>query len=128
MKLREAQPGLLTRWLLAHAAASFLHHVHNAEHLSEYPNLPASLTRAGVYTAWTVEALFGLAGYVLLRTGRTQAGLVLIGAYALIGFGGLAHYLVAPVAAHSWAMNATIWLEVVTAALLLATVIRRIAG
>ena len=53
---------------------------------------------------------------------------MLIGAYALIGFGGLAHYLVAPVAAHSWAMNATIWLEVVTAALLLATVIRRIAG
>ena len=118
----------LTRWLLAHAAASLLHHIHNAQYLSEYPNLPPSLTRTGVYTAWLVEALFGLAGYVLLRTGRTQTGLVLVGAYALIGFGGLAHYLAAPVAAHSWAMHATIWLEVMTAALLLAAVIRRIAG
>jgi hypothetical protein len=118
----------LIRLLLAHAAASLLHHVHNAEYLNQYPNLPASLTRAGVYTAWLVEALFALAGYILLRTGRTQAGLVLIGAYALIGFGGLAHYLAAPVGAHTLMMNATIWLEVGTAALLLATVIRRIAG
>jgi hypothetical protein len=118
----------LIRLLLAHAAASLLHHVHNAEYLDQYPNLPAALTRAGVYTAWLVEALFGLAGYALLRSGRAQAGLVLVGAYALIGFGGLAHYVAAPVSAHTWAMNATIWLEVLTAALLLAAVIRRIAG
>jgi hypothetical protein len=117
-----------TRLLVAYAAASLLHHVHNAEYLREYPNLPASLTRAGVYAAWLAEAAIGLIGYLLLRSGRTQAGLVLIGSYALIGFSGLAHYLAAPVSAHTWAMNATIWLEVAAAALLLATVIRRIAG
>ena len=121
-------PASLTRLLLAHVAASLLHHIHNAEFLGEYPNLPASLTRAGVYTAWFVEALIALAGYALLRRGWTQTGLVLIGAYALIGFGGLAHYLVAPIGAHSLAMNATIWLEALTAALLIDTVIRRIAA
>lgn len=118
----------LTACLLACVAASLLHHVHNAEFLAEYPNLPASLTRGGVYAAWLGEAVVALLGYVLLRTGRPRAGLVLVGAYALIGFSGLAHYAVAPVGAHSLAMNATIWLEVAAAALLLATVIRRIAG
>ena len=118
----------MTQLLLACAAASLLHFVHNAEFLHEYPNMPASLTRAGVYATWLAQALIGLVGYVLLRRGWGQTGLVLIGAYALVCFGGLAHYVVAPVSAHSWAMHATIWLEVVTAALLLTAVIRRIAG
>ena len=118
----------MTRLLLACAAASLLHFVHNAEYLQEYPNMPATLTRAGVYTAWLTQTLIGLAGYVFLRRGWTQTGLVLIGAYALVCFGGLAHYVVAPISEHMWTMHATIWLEVVVAALLLATVIRRIAG
>jgi len=122
------KPGGVAAFLLACAAASLLHHAHNAEFLHEYPNLPASLTRGAVYAAWLVEALIGLAGYVLLKTGRERSGLALIGAYALIGFGGLAHYLAAPAAAHTPAMNATIWLEALAAALLLAAVLRRMAG
>lgn len=113
--------------LLAHAAASLLHHVHNAEYLGQYPTMP-SVTRGGVYAAWLVEATAGLVGYVLLRLGRASAGLVLIGLYALIGFGGLAHYYAAPLSAHTLAMNATIWLQALSAALLLAAVLRRIAG
>jgi hypothetical protein len=111
--------------LLACAAASLLHHVHNAEFLQDYPNLPASLSRGRVYAAWLGEAAVGLAGYALLRTGRTRFGLALIGIYALIGFSGLAHYYAAPVSAHTVAMNATILLEALTAALLLAIVVRR---
>jgi hypothetical protein len=114
--------------LAAHALASLLHHVHNAEFLKEYPDLPTSLTPAGVYAAWAGEAVIALAGLLLLRFGRTGAGLALIGSYALIGFSGLAHYIVAPLPAHTFAMNATIGLEVVTAAFLLAAVIRRMAG
>jgi hypothetical protein len=63
---------------LGYALASLAHHVHNAEWLDAYPNLPAGLTRAVVY----------------------------------------AHYAVAPVAAHSLAMNLTIGCEVATATLL----------
>ena len=114
--------------LTACVAASLLHHVHNAEYLQDYPNLPRTLTRGGVYAAWLAEAVIALAGYALLRSGRKKSGLALIGLYALIGFGGLAHYYAAPLSAHTLAMNATIWLEALTAALLLATVLRRTTG
>ena len=114
--------------LAAHALASLLHHAHNAAFLKDYPNLPTSLTPAGVYAAWAGEAVIALVGLVLLRLGRTGAGLALIGSYALIGFSGLAHYVVAPLSAHTFAMNATIALEAITAAFLLTAVVRRMAG
>jgi len=114
--------------LAACVAASLLHHVHNAEYLQDYPNLPGTLTRGGVYAAWLAEAVIAFTGYVLLHFGKEKTGLALIGLYALIGFGGLAHYYAAPLSAHTLAMNATIWLEALTAALLLATVLRRTAG
>jgi uncharacterized membrane protein YphA (DoxX/SURF4 family) len=74
--------------------------------------------------AWLAQSAVGLGGYVLLRAGWQRTGLSLIGLYALTGFFGLAHYHVAPAAAHSIAMNATIWLEAVAGALLLAAVWR----
>lgn len=112
--------------LLACAAASLLHHVHNAEFLREYPNLPASLTRGGVYAAWLGEAAIGAAGYLLFRSRYGKVGLGLIGIYALIGFSGLAHYYVAPLSDHTWTMNATIWLEAVSGAALLIAVLRKV--
>jgi hypothetical protein len=115
--------GALLAALLAYAAASLLHHVHNAEFLQDYPNLPASLSRGGVYVAWLGEAVVGAAGYLLFRLNYRRTGLAAIGIYALIGFGGLAHYFVAPPSAHTLAMNATIWLEALMAGLLLIRVI-----
>jgi hypothetical protein len=114
--------------LLVFAAASFLHHVHNAEYLKDYPNLPASWTRGDVYAAWLAQAVAGAAGYLSLRAGWQRTGLALIGLYALTGFFGLAHYHVAPAAAHTPAMNATIGLEVAAAALLLGGVVREFSG
>jgi len=114
--------------LLACAAASLLHHVHNAEFLQDYPNLPASLSRGQVYAAWLGEAAIGAAGWVLFRLNYKRIGLGALGLYALAGFGGLAHYALAPVSAHTLAMNATIWLEVAAAALLLVAVGRRMRG
>ena len=118
--------GGVLAFLLAYAAASLLHHVHNAEFLQDYPNLPASLSRGQVYAAWLGEAAIGAAGWVLFRLNYRKIGLGAIGLYALIGFSGLAHYFAAPVSAHTLAMNATIWLEAATAALLLIAVLRRI--
>jgi len=112
----------LTICLLAYAAASLLHHMHNAEFLADYPNMPAWLTREKVYLVWLGETLIGAAGYVLVRAGHRAAGSLLIGLYALAGFGGLDHYAVAPFSAHTATMHFTIALEVVAAAFLLFTV------
>jgi hypothetical protein len=109
--------------LLLYGAASLLHFAHNAEYLSDYPNLPPWLTRPGVYLAWCVQAAVGILGYLLYRSGRRLIGLVLIGAYAGFGFDGLLHYTRAPLEAHTAAMNFTIGFEVVTAALLLVCVL-----
>jgi len=49
---------------------------------------------------------------------------MVIGLYALLGFGGLDHYAVAPVSAHSMAMNATILGEVIAASALLVVIVR----
>src|SRR4051812_49110744 len=46
--------------------------------------------------------------------------------YALLGFDGLGHYALAPVSLHTGTMNATIWLECGTAALLLLVLVRRV--
>ena len=109
--------------LLLYVAASLLHFVHNAEYLGDYPNLPAWLGRADVYLAWLALAALGGAGWILYRIGRRLAGLLLIGAYAVFGFDGLLHYTRAPLAAHTPAMNFTIWFEVAAAALLLVGVV-----
>ncbi|HJY75265.1 MAG TPA: hypothetical protein VKE95_01480 [Burkholderiales bacterium] len=114
--------------LLAYAAASLVHHVHNAEFLADYPNMPRWITRPAVYAAWLGEALIGGAGYLLLRRGHPAIGLGLIAVYAALGFDTFAHYVLAPAAAHTTAMNATIWLEPAAAALVfvaLAALVKR---
>jgi hypothetical protein len=110
--------------VLAHAAASLVHFVHNAAFLGDYPNMPAWISPAGIYGVWLAEAGIGALGVWLLLRGRT-AGLVLIAIYALLGFGGLDHYTLAPVSAHTLAMNTTILLETVTAIVLLVLTVRR---
>jgi hypothetical protein len=109
--------------LLFYTAASFAHFTHNAERLAAYPNLPPTLTRAGVYAAFAALAGLGLAGYLLLRHGRARAGLLLLALYAACGFDGLLHYTRAPFAAHTATMNVTILTEVAAAALLLTGVL-----
>jgi hypothetical protein len=104
--------------VLAHAAASFVHFAHNAAYLADYPNMPAWLSPAGIYGAWLAEAAIGALGLLLRLRGRS-VGWLLIAIYAVLGLGGLDHYTLAPVSAHSVAMNATIWLETMTAIVLL---------
>jgi len=105
--------------VLAHAAASLLHFVHNATFLADYPNMPAWITPGGVYAVWLGEAAIGAAGVILLMRGRTMIGLALIAIYAVLGLGGLDHYTLASISAHTLAMNATIWLETATGLILL---------
>jgi hypothetical protein len=103
----------------AYFATSLGHFAHNAEFICEYPNLPAWLTRAKVYAAWLAITSVGLVGFILIKNKLMPAGLLLVATYAALGFDGLGHYAVAPMALHTLGANATILSEVAVAALLL---------
>lgn len=109
--------------LMVYVTASLLHFVHNAEFLADYPNLPIWLTRSDVYFVWMGQAAIGLVGFLLYLRGRQTPGLLLVGLFAAFGFDGLLHYSRAPFAAHTLAMNFTIWFEAAAAALLLVAVV-----
>jgi len=105
--------------MFIYGAASLVHFLHNAAYLNYYPNMPTWLTPVGVLASWLLVASVGAIGYWLFRQGRRAAGLAVIALYAVLGFGGLDHYAIAPVSAHSLAMNVTIIGEVIAAAVLL---------
>jgi hypothetical protein len=105
--------------MILYGAASLFHFVHNATYVQDYPNLPAWITPVGVYVSWCVIAAVGVVGYWLYRKVSRGLGLVVIAIYALFGFDGLGHYALAPMGAHTFAMNASILTEVVAAAVLL---------
>jgi hypothetical protein len=110
---------------LAYAAASLVHFIHNAEFLREYPGLPSTWTRAGVYLAWVAMTAVGIAGWLLATRGYRLAGLVVLCIYAAFGLDSLGHYVLAPLSAHTLAMNSTILVEVTAAALLLVEAVRQ---
>ena len=108
--------------ILVYGAASLAHFVHNAVYLEFYPNMPTWLTPLGVLGSWLVIAATGAVGYWLFRKGLAVVGLAVLAVYAALGFAGLDHYAIAPVAAHSWVMNATIVGEVIAASVLLVVI------
>lgn len=106
--------------VLAVALATLIHHVHNAEFLNEYPNMPAWLSPLAVYAAWTAATVVGISGYFAVRRGYARIGITLLALYACYALDGLGHYALAPLSAHTFAMNATIWIEAIAGGLLLA--------
>ena len=111
--------------VLIYGAASLIHFVHNAEFLADYPNLPASWSRAGVYLAWVGLTVVGMAGWVFLSRGHQLTGLMLLALYAVGGLDSLGHYVLAPLSDHTTAMNSTILFEVAAAALVLTMVVKQ---
>ena len=111
-------------FLLIYGVASLIHFIHNAEYLAAYPNLPESWTRNGVYLAWVGMTCVGLLGCFLLYRGYQVAGLITVAVYALLGIDSIAHYIVAPMSAHTAAMHVTIVLEVTAGGLLLIETVR----
>jgi len=127
VKMRRPVPKTLLILLLIYGVASLIHFVHNAEFLADYPEMPASWTRAGVYFAWIGLTIIGVAGWVLVTCGYQLAGLLLLAVYAVFGLDSLGHYVLAPLSDHTVTMNSTILLEVVAAALLLIEVVKQMA-
>ena len=126
LKMRNPVLKPLLILLLIYAGASLIHFVHNAEFLSDYPNLPDSWTHAGVYTAWLGMTIIGLFGWILLNRGYYILGLLVLAIYAALGLDSLGHYVVAPLSDHTAIMNFTILLEVGTAAFVFIEVMRQI--
>ena len=112
----------------AYCLASLLHFAHNAVFLEVYPNLPSSITVISIWSVWFAITSIGVAGWLLVRSGRVTSGLIVIGVYACFGFDGLGHYSVASMSSHTWGMNVTIWLESVTAGILLCLIASRVAS
>jgi hypothetical protein len=110
---------LLRGLLVLYLVASLIHFTHNAEYVRDYPNLPSWITRWGVYGVWLGITAVGALGYVFYHSCRYVIGLLLLGLYAAVGLDGLLHYTLAPMGAHTHAMNFTIWFEVVVASILL---------
>jgi hypothetical protein len=117
---------VLLALLLVYGGASLIHFVHNAEFIAEYPNLPSSWSRADVYLAWITLTLVGIVGWLVTSRGYL-IGLVFLAAYAALGLDSLGHYILAPLSAHTFAMNATILFEVTAAGLVLVEVVRQVA-
>lgn len=113
--------------LLMYGVASLVHFVHNAEFLADYPNMPASWSRVSVYFAWVGMTAIGVFGWFVFVRGFPGAGLVLLAIYSALGLESLGHYVLAPLSAHTVAMNATILAEVTAAAVLLVDVVRLLA-
>ena len=127
LKMRTPVQKTLLILLLIYGAASLIHFVHNAEFVSDYPNLPASWTRAGVYFAWIGLTIVGIVGWVLVNRGYYIVGLLILAIYAALGIDSLGHYILSPLSEHTVAMNSTILLEVVTAAFVLIEIMRQLA-
>jgi len=118
---------ILLALLVAYGVASLVHFIHNAEFLADYPGMPLNWTREGVYLVWLAMSLIGVVGWLLASRGFQVAGLLLVALYAVCGLDSLGHYVLAPLSAHTMAMNSTILLEVTAAALVLAETLRLLA-
>ena len=113
-------------WLLVilifYCSASLLHFIHNAIYIDEYPNLPSWISAFGVYITWFGITSIGIIGYLFIHYGKKFIGLVACAVYGAIGLDGLGHYSLAPISAHTFTMNFTIWLEAITAMIVLIVV------
>jgi hypothetical protein len=110
--------------MIVYGVASLMHFAHNAVYLREYPNMPAWLTPVGVWAAFVAVTAIGVLGYCIYRFRSRAVGVLIIAVYGTMGFGGLDHYVAAPVAAHSIVMNMTIASEAAAAATLLIYLVR----
>ena len=80
-----------------------------------------------VYLAWVAMTSVGLLGWGLLSRGFAVIGLLALAVYAALGLDSLGHYVLAPLSAHTTAMNATILAEVIAAGCVMLEVARQMA-
>lgn len=114
--------------MLVNIAASLFHYLHNMIYFHAYPNEPDWLSPGRIDIAWLVITPLGVLGYLLYHWRRPGWSFALLYLYGLLGLGVLGHYLLAPMAAHTLAMNLSILLEAAAAVVLLGYVTVLLVG
>lgn len=113
-----ARSSVLVACACLYGVASLVHFAHNALFADAYPNLPSWVTPSVVVATWlAISSIAGLAWFSL-HCGARVLGLALLAVYAAFGLDAFGHYELAPIDAHSLAMNVTIWFEGLSAILL----------
>jgi hypothetical protein len=110
--------------IVVYGTASLVHFAHNAAYAHDYPNMPAWLSTTDIGIAWCALTAVGVLGWYLYRHVSRGAGALAMAVYGVLGFGGLDHYTLAPIAAHTVVMNLTIACEAVAAGALLWCIVR----
>ena len=77
-------------FVLLYTIATCLHFVHNGVYVHDYPNMPGWIGRADVALGLGGVLAIGLAGWLLYAKGWQRTGLLVLAAYAALGFDGLA--------------------------------------
>lgn len=109
--LSQLRSPLLFACACVYGFASLLHFTHNALFAADYPNLPGWVTPSIVVATWLAISSIAVLAWLALRSGARGLGLCLLAVYAVFGFDAFGHYGLAPLDAHSIAMNATILFE-----------------
>lgn len=107
-------------------ALSLVHYADNYAAFDLYPQEGAviEVSRDAVWISWLVFAAFGAAGYRLYRRGRFQAASLCLGVFSVSGLISLGHYSARGMSELAWWRHASIWIDIVLGAMVLAFALR----
>ena len=103
--------------------ASVLHYVHYFVYFRAYTTHADWLSPPRVDLVWFLITVVGVTGYLLFKRHRYPWSFLLLYVYGFLSLGALGHYVLAPMAAHTFSMNLLIWSQTLAAAALLIYVI-----
>jgi membrane-bound acyltransferase YfiQ involved in biofilm formation len=89
--------------------------MHSTVFIDEYANTAGWISAVGVTIAWIGITCILLVCCLLILRDKRYIGLIAVAAFGAFSFDGLGHYSLQPVSAHASIINITVWIEVVTA-------------
>lgn len=112
--------------LVSTVALSLVHFADNYVSFDLYPQEGAviGVSRDAVWISWLVFVAFGIAGYRLYRGGRFQAASLCLGVFSVSGLISLGHYPAQGMSELAWWRHASIWIDIILGAMVLAFAVR----
>lgn len=108
--------------LVATAISSILHYVDNLLFFHDYPE-PPWINRSMIDAFWLVMTPLAVAGWLAIKRGRPDGGLLLLLGYAVCNLLSLGHYLYAPLHTIGARIHAFIVMEALLAVVLIFTLV-----
>ena len=105
---------VLTAILAVAVTVSIVDYTDNYLAFEHYPQAEGgpTTTAATIWIAWVVLTAFGLAGYLLYRSGRIRLASGLLAVYSLSGLIGIGHYSAAGMSELAWWRHAHIGADI----------------